>query len=385
MGILLSVGIAKIPPLIELEHRFFYRSAVDERVLERAPEEDFIIRSFPLIRKEPPAQTTFLVDDTPAVTDWMLALHHLRKTNPKNVTVSSLLSWGDANELELRALEHEVTSLPSSALGYDLQFTSIAQPFPPFLRPSTLHQITGDASLIPEVNAIVTLPSVSAGLHGFRILKNAQPLLAPNNLTIPLLARWDGNIIPSLELAALISRSRTPLSQIQILLGTHIRLSGSGHHLIIPIDPSGRTIIPRSDQTTTPEFLSFSQLYSSPGSPKVNDHIVLQEASAPIHLQQLSQSLTHLSSTITGEAKIIRRLSFWFEIPILILFAALLPLRKTISITGTFLIAALPPLASFYHLAWLLWLPLLAILLTFLLLRAFLKASPAQGSKALTA
>lgn len=373
IGVALSFAIPHLKPLVKLEHSLFFTPNLKESALEREPLEDFKISAFPLILSEPRLQRTFISDDKPAVTDWMLAIHTLRGNEAESLTISPLLSWPDSNELELRALEHEISEFPNTVLGYDLRLASIPQTFPDYLKGSQLKKITGDQSSIPKVNAISILPSVTSGLHGFRLMENAQPQFQTDSIEIPLLARWGDHILPSIELASIIARHDLSPSEVHVHLGSHIRLSNDG--LIIQIDSSGRAQVKRVETPSNTEPLGVLASADHQKSPK--QVIILGTDDAP-HLQRLPQSLIELSSPNHGEPTTYQRVPHWIEIPLLILFVLLFSWKGPLSI----LWLPIPILIATFSQQWLLWTPALAIPLTYLLLRMLLKkAKPEEEPK----
>lgn len=369
IGVALSFAIPHLKPLVELEHNLFFTPDLKESVIEKARLEDFRISAFPLILSEPQAQRTFISEIDPAVTDWMLAIHTLRDNGAESLTVSPLLSWPDSNELELRALEYEISEFQNAVLGYNLQLASIPQTFPEHLKGSQLKKITGEQSQIPEVNAISTLPSVTSGLHGFRLMENAQPKITPDLIEIPLLARWGNHILPSIELTSLIARHNLSPSDVHVHIGSHVRLSNGGP--VIQIDSSGRAQVTPAECATDTEPLGILAGAEHQKSPK--QVFILGTNEAP-HLRQLPQNLIGLSNGLHAEPTIYQRAPYWAEIPLLILLSLLLSWKTPLSI----LWLPVPILIATFAQQWLLWLPALAIVLAYLLLK---KAKPEPKPK----
>lgn len=355
-GIALVFAIPHLRPLIDLEHRFFLIPSSQELALEREPLEEFCISAYPIVPSGRIAGKNLLNPDDHSVTDWMLSLHTLRANGVEHITISRQLSWSEADELELRALEHEVLNFPTATHGYDLQLGSTPQPFPEHLSDSQIDKITGKVSLIPEVNALSTSPSITSGRHGFRLMENAQPQITANTIRIPLLARWGERILPSLELASLIARSGVSPSEVEVHLGSHIRIPNRGP--IIPIDDSGNTEVSREKKLTKKPFCDHLDSKSTP------TRIVVSAQDDPPHLQQLGASLAQLSGG-HEEAVIYKRLPFWIEIPILILLSLLLAIKTRLAI----LLLPLPFLLSHFYNYWHLWTPALVLVAGFFLLR----------------
>lgn len=317
-------------------------------------------------QSEAETQEIFLCEDVPSVTDWMLALHNLKTNKITSVTITPPLSWIDANELELRALEHETTNL-STTLGYDLRLDSSPQIFPPQLSSFVLQNISGDLEKVPAVNAVISPPSITSTIQGFRLIENAQPTLSAETIAIPLLAHWNGNILPSIELAALISRFDASPNDLEIHLGSHIRFSE--HAPIIPIDATGRATIPRisldSDSASFKSLLA-TKLVLSPESP-----VVIRHRSDPVHLHQLEHTLAQLSSKLFALPRHISRPSLAFETGFLLLASLIFASRfpyVLIPLAG-------PAVSAIYANFWILWTPILGTFVISLLLRKMIKPS----------
>ena len=218
LGVTLSLTIHQLPLLVELEHRLFWFPKPEESFVEREPLTNFHVRVSDISPSDAPLPETRVLEISKpiSVTDWLFALNAARTHGANHIAISPLLSWPNPEELELRALEHEVSSFDSAALGYHLQRASIPTTFPSYLEPYVLSQVKGDLSKIPRVNTLSTPPAIIAGIQGFRILENAQPEISADSIQLPLLAYWDGHILPSFELATLMARTGTQLSLIHI-------------------------------------------------------------------------------------------------------------------------------------------------------------------------
>ncbi|MEN8694433.1 MAG: hypothetical protein ACN4GG_04390 [Akkermansiaceae bacterium] len=373
LGITLSLTIQHVPPLVKLEHRLFWFPKPQESFVKRKPLTDFQLQVSDISPLDQPlVETRILETEKPlAVTDWLFALNAVRTNGATHVTISPLLSWPDPVELELRALEHEITNFDSAALGYDLRRASAPTPFPNYLTPSILTKVEGDLSTIPKVNTITIPPSITTGTQGFRILENAQPKIESNSMTIPLLAQWDENILPSFELASLIARTDTKPDEVKVTLGKHIQIGDSG--IILPIDSSGHIIVPSdSERPGAAENLT---VLTDPEKQESPPHLLILSKASPPHLRKFSQTISHLSSRISRDHQSYRRLPFWAEIPFLIFFTLVLQARKPLAL----LLIPAPFLFTLFTQQWFLLLPPLLIFTSFMgIKKALKKKSPKE-------
>ncbi|MDA8959989.1 hypothetical protein N9F13_01125 [Akkermansiaceae bacterium] len=99
--------------------------------------------------------------------------------------------------------------------------------------------------------------------------------------------------------------------------------------------------------------------------------------SDPLHLQQSSQILDHLSSRVPRNPTVFHRLPFWIEIPILILLSLLLQVRKPLAL----ILLALPAVLAQGQQQWLVLTPALALALTYLILKSRFKKSVPESKK----
>jgi hypothetical protein len=364
----LSFELPNLKRLIELEHALFWFPKKDDSLVERKALKDFQICVFdisPDISKKK-AIRTFTTSDDSSVTDWLFALNAVRTHGVDHATVSTLLSWEDSEELELRALDHEIASFPTSTLGITLRLASTPQPFPDYLTASVLPpgNIETESLLVPEVNAVTSAPSATGKLYGFRLLENSQPQIASDTISLPILARWGDRILPSLELASLIVNTGHTLADVSLSKNRQLRIGTTGP--VLPLGEDGTIEIPRRaepGETTPMEALIDPEKKPSPAK------VVFISQNDPVHLRQLDFSLSHLGSRLPRAPTTFQRLPHWIEISSLILLALLLQAKKSFAL----LFIPLAPILATAEQKWWVLTPAIGIVATFLLLRLILK------------
>ncbi|MDB4373947.1 hypothetical protein N9Z50_02955, partial [Akkermansiaceae bacterium] len=159
VGVALSFALPHLKPLAQLEHALFWIPSQSEKsdlLIEREPLTDFRITVSDVSPSENLAKETSRVltsSGEESVTDWLFALNAVRTHGAEKVTLSPLLSWDEADELELRTLDHEIASFPAAALGITLRLESVAQPFPTYLEKSIIPAANfhGRISSLPEI------------------------------------------------------------------------------------------------------------------------------------------------------------------------------------------------------------------------------------------
>jgi len=352
--------VLQLPPLTQWELKaFWYPERFDYESHWTAPLENDRFEVFD-VKPEPGrfAQQHYLVDQEAIRTfrsnplppaNWAALLNKTRVAGSDSVVISDSLSWPDADELSLRTLEHQLSEFRSYAIAIDLTHAPKGQPFPTYLEDSAV-TLKGDASALPEINSVVTHPSIQTSHFGFRIVEEN-----PNG--IPLLARWGDHILPSLELAYLISASDSPP---QIELGKQIVCD-----VVIPIDDAGRYHPPEF----TPSVKSASALFTATGS--MTGLTVITRPEDPPHFSHLGETLAHQASRIPREPTLYRFLPALLGVPILLIFISLFLSRFRL-LALSFLV--LPPALAVTKALWIPVSPFLAAALIILLLPRSKKA-----------
>ena len=371
----MSFKLPHLKPLIELEHALFWFPQKNDTLVEREPLKEFQVRVFDISHdnSEKKAIRALSTSDDSSVTDWLFALNAVRTHGADHATVSTLLSWEDSVELELRALDHEIASFPSSALGITLRLDSTPQPFPDYLKVSVLPSgnIETDISLIPEVNAVTSDPSATGKLYGFRLLENSQPQIENDTISLPILARWGDRILPSLELASLIANTGHAPADVSLSKNGQLRIGTTGP--VLPLREDGTIEIPRRaelGETTPMEALIDPEKQPSPSK------VVFISQNDPVHLRQLDFSLSHLGSRLPRAPISFHRLPCWIEISILILLALVLQTKKPLAL----LFVPLAPILATTAQQWWVLTPAISLVATFLLLKLVLKKESLQAS-----
>ena len=371
----MSFKLPHLKPLIELEHALFWFPQKNDTLVESEPLKEFQVRVFDISHdnSEKKAIRALSTSDDSSVTDWLFALNAVRTHGADHATVSTLLSWEDSVELELRALDHEIASFPSSALGITLRLDSTPQPFPDYLKVSVLPSgnIETDISLIPEVNAVTSDPSATGKLYGFRLLENSQPQIENDTISLPILARWGDRILPSLELASLIANTGHAPADVSLSKNGQLRIGTTGP--VLPLREDGTIEIPRRaelGETTPMEALIDPEKQPSPSK------VVFISQNDPVHLRQLDFSLSHLGSRLPRAPISFHRLPCWIEISILILLALVLQTKKPLAL----LFVPLAPILATTAQQWWVLTPAISLVATFLLLKLVLKKESLQAS-----
>ncbi|MGJ8672347.1 hypothetical protein [Rubritalea sp.] len=170
--------------------------------------------------------------------DLAITLTNLKQQGVQRLFITTHLHWPDKDLEETNTLATAMRGLESVVVTAPLRRNFKSDPIPPeFLSASIpLDQVIGQTELIPVVNSLAVAPNVlfpENTYAGFSELESEQVSENP-----PLLARWDKRIVFSSTLLALMQHCRITPDQLQVQLGSWIRIGNTGN--IIPIDQFGR-------------------------------------------------------------------------------------------------------------------------------------------------
>ena len=329
-GLALLWALPSWKPLTQLEHTLFlFTERFNPHYIlpERGTLNHFQITPLRFIHgiTEQPLATYLIDDETLNIIDlspekWAYLLQTIRKNTDDLLVITAPLSWTQASELSLQTLDHQITKTPQLVLGLDAEFNNTSAPLPPFLKNSIISSHSSDLPQLPEIDFLPQPPSVNPPLFG---ISTIQDLIIEENATqlkIPMLVRWDGAILPSIHLAALIASQKIAPREVIINPSGYLRLGQNGP--IIRIDSQGRCTLPNSGNSTH----SASQLLLT--SQQSRSSKIILPANAPKQHQLLQ---THLSQHLSQKPKPLPSYTRWplpIEIIALTLFTLILQARR---------------------------------------------------------
>lgn len=185
--------------------------------------------------------------------DMAVLLHKLTTRGIRHLGVSAPLVWPDNSApiarqmvaLRLAAFEHAVVGMRGRTAA-EADFT------PTVLRACTIpsDQVEGDITGLPSANRPIENDLLQA--NEALSLAWAPDRLAEERLTqrptgsgersFPLLARWNGEIIPTLPLRLAMQIKGIKVSDIRVRIGKDIRLG----NMVLTLDEHGRTRLPQA-------------------------------------------------------------------------------------------------------------------------------------------
>lgn len=297
---------------------------------------------------------------------WAFLLDSLRRQGSTGLLLPTHLSWENADELALRTLEHQISTFRHAVLGLEVERSLRPSDLPDYLRASTLPLPASPWDQVPEINEIPTPPSIRTARFGFRDL-------GTETRGIPLIARWNDRLLPSLHLAWLLELSPDEVPLIR--LGKDITLGG----LIIPIDQSGAWLPPNLEASSS-NPTSTLLLAETPGrTPPGLVTIITPED--PEKATLIPDQIALLATRTLREKKTFPALSLpWRAATLLALFLCLFPGQNWLLVFPLLL----PLTASWQCAHWIPWLPIITPISIVVLGKAWSVFSRSHSPKGLS-
>lgn len=384
VGVGLLFAVPHLAPLVDLEHRAFYppeRFQPESHYLESEPREDFNLKvhEFGQPPHHPANIGTYRIDeetldimgtDKGDPVEWAQLLRQTRLPDDRLIVVTSSLSWPDALEIPLRALQDQIDQTPCLVVGLRGELLNTASPLPPELASSVIPSVP-DSLTLPEIDHLTVPPSITARLFGISEVRGLKIEKRDQLQRLPMLIRWGEHVLPSLQLASLLTMHRLGPADLIIDPAGYLRLGSDG--IIIPVDSSGFAFLP-SDETP-PQSASLLQIYPT----RAETTKIIEPDQPPIPARALASQLRALIGPTPEVVKTYRRWSTPIELALLVLPAFLLAGRRWWLYLPVVAVVAATSLAFS---GWFLITPPLAILVLHLILRCLPRCCSPQVSKA---
>jgi hypothetical protein len=261
--------------------------------------------------------------EQPQPAEYAILLSKLHQAGTREIAFTSELSWEEAPEIELVALDSALR--PFQKILLPLPLSEVPQPDarPAWLRSSLIPRssVVGDSSSLPIVNDVTFPPAVSAGEEITFAFTDfgGRDLEFRSSQRLPLVTRWEEDFLASWSLRLAMEVAGVEPSDLVIEPGRSLRLGTEGP--VIPIDDFGRAKLPKTeDLAATPEMVSAKVLFplSEGDLPEISDRANLiasidQKAAARSErLWREARSL--LAFPTPGRAEHFRRLGRGWEL-----------------------------------------------------------------------
>lgn len=241
---------------------------------------------------------------------------------PTVVAVAPILDWNDRQKEQEQIFIDQAMRIPKLVLGAEL--TASADPDAPVAEIPGFAQVNGKRGDIPEYSGIARQPGEDVRVISTLGFVNL-PREVANDVRVPLLFQYRGEVIPSFALQTVLLWLRTPLNEVKIEIGRTISLPNGTK---IPIRSDGTILInPRMDRRARRvrlnELLLAAQQHESgaisTGLENIHDELVLAEETKSDH------SPDYFAATIATiqSGLFVRRVNWIFDCVVIVMVAAL--------------------------------------------------------------
>ena len=281
-----------------------------------------------LIRHSQPAAKTVPITivetgrkNPPAPLEAALLLQGILEFTPTVVAVEPILQWGERNKDQEQIFIDQAMRVPKLVLGAEL--TSTPDPDAPVTEITGFTKVTGRRGDLPEFSGIEHQPG-----EDVRILSTLGAVNMPeessDDLHVPLLFQYRGEVIPSFALQAALLLMRVTPDEVKIAIGTAITLPNGTK---IPIRSDGALLINprmvnRARRITLNELLLAAQQHESGAATAIR----LEDIRTQLVLARPATNAPDVFAAAIGAIQtnsFVRRVSWIFDCAMVVLAAAL--------------------------------------------------------------
>lgn len=281
-----------------------------------------------LVRHSQPAAKTVPItivetgrENPPAPLEAALLLQGILEFKPTVIAVEPILQWGERNKDQEQIFIDQAMRVPRLVLGAEL--TATPDPDAPVADITGFPRVTGRRGDLPEFSGIEHQPG-----EDVRILSTLGFINLPeesaDDLHVPLLFQYRGEVIPSFALQAALLWMRLTPDEVMIDIGTAITLPNGTK---IPIRSDGTLLVnprmvQRARRITLNELLLAAQQHESGAATAIR----LEDIRTHLVLARMATNAPDVFAAAVGEIQtnsFVRRVSWIFDCAIVILAAAL--------------------------------------------------------------
>jgi len=281
-----------------------------------------------LIRHSQPAANTVPItiietgrENPPAPLETALLLQGILEFKPTVIAIEPILQWGEGNKDQEQIFIDQAMRVPKLVLGAEL--TATPDPDEPVAEIAGFTRVTGRRGDLPAFFGIERQPG-----EDVRILSTPGFINLPeesaDDLHVPLLFQYRGEIIPSFALQAALLWMRLTPGEVVIDIGTAITLPNGTK---IPIRSDGTLLVnprmvQRARRVTLNELLLAAQQHESGAATAIR----LEDIRTHLVLTRVATNAPDVFAAAIGAIQansFVRRVSWIFDCAMVILAAAL--------------------------------------------------------------
>ncbi|HZR78366.1 MAG TPA: hypothetical protein VFA58_04115 [Chthoniobacterales bacterium] len=258
-------------------------------------------------------------ENPPAPLEAALFVQGTLQFKPTVIAVEPVLQWGERAKDQEQIFIDQAMRVPKLVLGAELS----AEPDPdaPVLEIAGFTNVTGRRGDLPTFNGVEHQPGEDVKILSTLGFINL-PVEMANELRVPLLFQYRGEVIPSFALQAVLWWLRVTPSEVKIEIGSSISLPNG---TIIPIAADGTIwvnprIAQRARHVTLNELLLAAQQHESGAATSIR----LEDIRTQLVLARAGSNPSDLFAAAIGAIQtktFIRRVSWIFDC-VMVVFAA---------------------------------------------------------------
>ena len=260
-------------------------------------------------------------ENPPAPLETALLLQGILEFKPTVIAIEPILQWGEGNKDQEQIFIDQAMRVPKLVLGAEL--TATPDPDEPVAEIAGFTRVTGRRGDLPAFSGIERQPG-----EDVRILSTLGSINLPeesaDDLHVPLLFQYRGEVIPSFALQAVLLWMRLTPGEVVIDIGTAITLPNGTK---IPIRSDGTLLVnprmvQRARRVTLNELLLAAQQHESGAATAIR----LEDIRTHLVLARVATNAPDVFAAAIGAIQansFVRRVSWIFDCAMVILAAAL--------------------------------------------------------------
>jgi len=299
-------------------------------------------------------------ENPPPPLETALLLQGLLEFKPTVVAVEPVLQWGERAKDQEQIFIDQAMRVPNLLLGAEL--TASPDPDAPVAEITGFTHVTGRRGDLPEFSGVEHQPSEDVRVLSTLGFVNS-PGQAAEDLHVPLLLQYRGEVIPAFALQAIMLWLRVTPDEVKIDIGSSVELPNG---ITIPVRSDGTLLVTpgmaqRARRITIDELLLAAQQHESGATSGIR----LEDVRSQLILARAATNTPDLFAAAIAsiQAKtFVRRVSRIFDCAIVVMIAALSGLLRKFSrvdlIIGAVAFSAAYCLVALGIIsAWSIWLP----------------------------
>ena len=260
-------------------------------------------------------------ENPPAPLDAALLLQGILEFKPTVIAIEPVLQWGERSKDQEQIFMDQAMRVPKLVLGAEL--TASPDPDSPVAEIAGFTKVSGRRGDLPEFSGVEHQPG-----EDVRILSTLGFINLPeenaDDLHVPLLFQYRGEIIPSFALQAALLWMRLTPGEVKIDIGSAITLPNGAR---IPIGSDGTLLINprmvnRARHVTLNELLLAAQQHESGAATAMR----VEDMRTQVVLARVESNSPDLFAAAIGAIQtnsFVRRVSWIFDCVMVVLAAAL--------------------------------------------------------------